>query len=150
MRLPKPELICAPTNLKVVESREFFFSELQQPVLYKWLFSFRWNLIQFFRYVCGLSSVMKKALFLLRFLKSLLIHDLFDNLESGKRNYCFVKKSGKSLEYIFWYMCKAKKAHLGISESKAGMLERTEKNCYQACLHWFLGELRCERRRLEI
>ena len=56
----------------------------------------------------------------------------------------------ESLEYIFWYMCKAKKDHRGISESKAGMLERTEKNCYQACLHWFLGELRCERRRLEI
>ena len=94
--------------------------------------------------------VMKKAFLFLRFLRSLLINDLFDNFESGKRNYCFVKKSEKSLEYIFWYMCKAKKDHLGISESKAGMLERTEKNCYQACLHWFLGELRCERRRLEI
>ena len=46
-------------------------------------------------------------------------------------------------------MCKAKKDHLGISESKAGMLEQTEKNCYQTCLHWFLGEFRCERRRLE-
>ena len=45
-------------------------------------------------------------------------------------------------------MCKAKKDHLGISETKAGMLERTEKNCYQACLHWFLGELRCKRKRL--
>ena len=46
--------------------------------------------------------------------------------------------------------CRAKKDHLGISESKTGMLEQTEKNCYQACLHWFLGEFRCERRRLEI
>ena len=92
---------------------------------------------------------MKKVLFL-RFLRSLLINDLFDNLESGKRKYCFVKKSGKSPEYIFWYMCKAKKDHLGISKGKAGMLERTEKNCYQACLHRFLRERRCERRRLEI
>ena len=124
---------------KIVESLECFS-----------FFSFWWNLIQFLWYVCSLSSVMKKAFLFLRFLRSLLINDLFDNFESGKRNYCFVKKSGKSLEYIFWYMCKAKKAHLGISESKAGMLERTEKNCYQACLHWFLGELRCERRRLEI
>ena len=80
------------------------------------------------------------------FLRSLFITDLFDNLESGKRNYCFVK----SLENVFWYMCKAKKDHLGISKSKAGMLEQTEKNCYQACLHWFLGEFRCERRRPEI
>ena len=31
-------------------------------------------------------------------------------------------------------MCKAKKDHLGISGSKAGMLERTEKNCYQASI----------------
>ena len=31
------------------------------------------------------------------FLRSLLITDLFDNLESGKRNYCFGKKSGKVL-----------------------------------------------------
>ena len=78
--------------------------------------------------------VMKKAFLFLRFLRSLLINDLFDNFESEKRNYCFVKKSEKSLEYIFWYMCKAKKDHLGISESKAGMLERTEKNCYHAGL----------------
>ena len=40
------------------------------------------------------------------FLMSLLITDLFDNLESGKRNYCSGKKSGKSLEFIFWYLCK--------------------------------------------
>ena len=65
----------------------------------------------------AVSSVMKKALFLL-FLRSPLINDLFDNLDAGKRNYCLVKQSGKSLEYIFWYMSKAKKDHLGISESK--------------------------------
>ena len=52
------------------------------------------------------TCIMKKALFL-RFLRSLLITDLFDNLESGKRNYCFGKKSGKSLEFISWYVCKA-------------------------------------------
>ena len=49
---------------------------------------------------------MKKALFL-RFLRCLLITDLFDNLESGKRIYYFGKKSGKSLEFISWYLCKA-------------------------------------------
>ena len=48
----------------------------------------------------------EKALFL-RFSRCLLITDLFDNLESGKRNYCFGKKSGKSLEFISWYLCKA-------------------------------------------
>ena len=52
------------------------------------------------------TYIMKKSLFL-RFLRSLLITDLFDNLESGKRNYCFGKKSGKSLEFISWYLCKA-------------------------------------------
>ena len=40
----------------------------------------------------------KKHLFLL-FLRSLSITD-FDNLESRKRNCCFGKKSGKSLD--FW------------------------------------------------
>ena len=51
------------------------------------------------------TCIMKKSLFL-RFLRSLLITDLFDNLESGKRNYCFGKKSGK-VEFIFWYLCTA-------------------------------------------
>ena len=79
----------------------------------------------------------EKALFL-RFSRCLLITDLFDNLESGKRNYCFGKKSGKSLEFISWYLCKAltvvkKKDQLGILGSKAGMVKRPEKNCYQAC-----------------
>ena len=77
---------------------------------------------------------MKIALFL-RFLRSLLITDLLDNLESGKRNYCFGKKSGKSLEFISWYLCKGLTAvkkredQLGILGSKAGMVKRTEKNC---------------------
>ena len=79
---------------------------------------------------------MKKALFL-RFLGCLLITDLFDSLKSGKRNYFFEKKSGKSLEFISWYLCKAltlvKKGQLGILGSKAGMVKRPEKNCYQAC-----------------
>ena len=39
---------------------------------------------------------------------SLLTTDLSDNLESGKRNYCLGKRSGKSIEFIFWYMCKAR------------------------------------------
>ena len=77
---------------------------------------------------------MKIALFL-RFLRSLLITDLLDNLESGKRNYCFGKKSGKSLEFISWYLCKGlttvkkREDQLGILGSKAGMVKRTEKNC---------------------
>ena len=80
---------------------------------------------------------MKKALFL-RFLRCLLITDLYHNLESGKRNYCFGKKSGKSLEFISWYLCKAltvvkKKDQRGILGIKAGMVKRPEKNCYQAC-----------------
>ena len=54
--------------------------------------------------VC-LQPIMKKALFL-SFLKSLLTTDLSDNLESGKRNYCLGKRSGKSIEFIFWCMCK--------------------------------------------
>ena len=80
---------------------------------------------------------MKKALFL-RFLRCLLITDLYDNLESGKRNYCFGKKCGKSLEFISCYLCKAfngseKKDQPWILGSKAGMVKRPEKNCYQAC-----------------
>ena len=51
--------------------------------------------------------IMKKALFL-RFLGSLLTTGLSDNLESGTRNYCLRKRSAKSLEFIFWYMCKAR------------------------------------------
>ena len=43
-----------------------------------------------------LQRVMKKALFLCFFKVS--VDQLFDNLESGKRNYCFRKTSGKSLE----------------------------------------------------
>ena len=80
-------------------------------------FRFGEILFNFSGMFAAVSSVMKKALFLL-FLRSPLINDLFDNLDSGKRNYCLVKQSGKSLEYIFWYMSKAKKDHLGISESK--------------------------------
>ena len=118
-------------------------------MLYKWIFFVLVKSYSISPVCLQPIMVMKKAFLFLRFLRCLLINDLFDNFESGKRNYCFVKKSEKSLEYIVWYMCKAKKDHLGISESKAGMLERTEKNCYQACLHWFLGELRCERRRLQ-
>ena len=38
--------------------------------------------------------------FVLAFFKVSVDRDLFDNLESGKRSYCFGKKSGKSLE--FW------------------------------------------------
>ena len=56
--------------------------------------------------VC-LQPIMKKVLFL-SFLRSLLTTDLSDNLESGKRNYCLGKRSGKSIEFIFWYMVKVR------------------------------------------
>ena len=54
----------------------------------------------------GLSEIsclrlqsMKKAL-LLPFFFKVSINHIFDNLESGKRNYCLEKKHEKSLE--FW------------------------------------------------
>ena len=53
-------------------------------------------------------------------------------------------------------MCKAltvleKRTSSGFWEVKQGwMVKRTENNCYQACPHWFLGELGCQRSRLEI
>ena len=98
---------------------------------------------------------MKKTLFL-RFLRCLLITDLFDNLESGKRNYCFGKKSGKSLEFISWYLSKAltvvkKGSARDFIGSKAGTVKRTaRKELLPGLSNWFLGELRCKRRRLEI
>ena len=54
-------------------------------------FSFLSNLIQSRPHVC--SAARKKALFLASFKVS--TDHLFDNLESGKRNYCFGKKVGK-------------------------------------------------------
>ena len=43
-------------------------------------------------------AVHHEKRFILAFFKVSVDHDLFDNLESGKRSYCFGKKSGKSLE----------------------------------------------------
>ena len=37
--------------------------------------------------------------FVLAFFKVSVDHDLFDNLESGKRSSCFGKKSGKDLNF---------------------------------------------------
>ena len=73
----------------------FFFPNLQQ-VLYKGIFFvfFVSNLIQPLPYVC---SVPRKKAWFLRFKAS--IDHLFDNLESGGRNYCFGKSSGKSLAF---------------------------------------------------
>ena len=64
---------------------------------YKRNFFLCWpNLIQSHLYVCSTS---RKCFFFLRFIKVSIYH-LFDNLEYGKRNYCF----GKSLEkcLAFW------------------------------------------------
>ena len=72
---------------------------------------------------------MKKALFL-RFLRSLLITDLFDNLEPGK-NYCFEQKSGKRIYFLVSvqringsHKKGSARDYLG---SKAGIVKRTEK-----------------------
>ena len=47
-----------------------------------------------------LQCIVKKISFLHFFKKwKVCIDHLFDNLESGKINYCFGKKSGKSLEF---------------------------------------------------
>ena len=86
--------------------KSWVFLKLQQIVFYNWIF-FRFGQILFFSPICFQPTcIMKKALFL-RLVRCLLITDLFDNLESGKRNYCLGKKSGKSLEFISWYLCKA-------------------------------------------
>ena len=72
-----------------------FFSKLQQIVLYKWHV---FVLVKSYLIspVC-LQPIMKKSCSCV-FLRSLLITDLFYNLdESGKRDYCFGKKSGKVL-----------------------------------------------------
>lgn len=61
------------------------------------LFSFWSNLIHSRPYVC--SASWKKALYP-HFLRSLLITCL-DNPESGKRNYCLGKNSGKRLDFGF-------------------------------------------------
>ena len=45
-----------------------------------------------------LQCIMKKD-FVLAFFKVSVDHDLFDNLESGKRSSCFGKKSGKDLNF---------------------------------------------------
>ena len=112
-----------------------FFSKLQQIVFYKWHV---FVLVKSYLIspVC-LQPIMKKSLFLL-FSKVCIDQWPIDNLESGKRNYCFGKKVWKSLKFISWYLCKGwtvvkKKDQLGIFGSKAGMVKRTEKNCYHSC-----------------
>ena len=75
----------------------FFFQSYNKCFSHKWN-SFRFSQI-LFNPARSLQRIMKKALFL-RFLekrRNVLI-TRFDNLEAGKRNYCFGKKSGKRLE----------------------------------------------------
>ena len=70
-------------------------------------FSFWSNLIQSRRYFCSASW---KRSFVSAFFLKVSIHHLCDNLESGKRNCCFWKKSGKvciqkserTLQLAFW------------------------------------------------
>ena len=75
-------------KIEMVKSLEFFFTATTSRL---YVFNFFWfwsNLIRFHSYVC--SAPRKKVLFLR------CVDHLFDNLESGKRNYCF----GKSLEKV--------------------------------------------------
>ena len=77
-----------------------FFSKLQQQVPYKW---------KFFRFGYKSYSILPVYMFAAYHEKSfvvLLTMDLSNNLESGKRNYCLGKRSGKSIEFIFWCMRK--------------------------------------------
>ena len=71
----------------MVKSLEFAYNKR----FTSFFFSFWSNLIQSRPHVC--SAARKKALFLASFKVS--TDHLFDNLESGKRNYCFGKKVGK-------------------------------------------------------
>ena len=73
----------------------FFFPNLQQ-VLYKGIFFVFFCFKSYSTSSVCLQCTTKKALFL-RFKAS--IDHLFDNLESGGRNYCFGKSSGKSLAF---------------------------------------------------
>ena len=83
---------------KVIKSLEFFF--FKSTTNASWV-NFFFVFFFFFKSystssVC-LQRTTKKTLFL-RFKSS--VEHLFDNLESGERNYCFGKRSGKSFE--FW------------------------------------------------
>ena len=80
---------------KMIKSLVFFFFQIYNKCFFRDFFS-----VFFFKSystssVC-LQCSTKKALFL-RFKAS--IDHLFDNLESGGRNYCFGKSSGKSLAF---------------------------------------------------
>ena len=84
---------------KIVKSLEFFFlySKLQQVLIRSEILSV---LVKSYSILPVRSRhTMQKALFL-HFLCLYWSPKASDNLESGKRNYCFVEKSGKSLE--FW------------------------------------------------
>ena len=79
---------------KTVKSLEFFFLQLQ-----------KWNLFCFGQILFNLDlmfAVHSEKNFIPAFFKKwkVCIDHLFDNLESGKINYCLEKKCGKSLE--FW------------------------------------------------
>ena len=73
----------------------FFFSNLQQ-VRYKFIFFFVFFFKSYSTSSVCFQRTTKKAWFL-RFKVS--VDHLFDNLETGERNYCFGKSSGKSLEF---------------------------------------------------
>ena len=73
----------------------FFLSNVQQ-VRYKLIFFFVFFFKSYSTTSVCFQRTTKKALFL-RFKVS--VDHLFDNLETGERNYCFGKSSGKSLEF---------------------------------------------------
>ena len=86
----KIEIKCA----KIGKSLEFFLKATTSALLVMFFFSFCSNFIQSRPLVCSTSTPWKR-LFVHRF--NVCIDHLFDNFESGKRNYCFGKKSGNSL-----------------------------------------------------
>ena len=89
---------------KMIKSLEFFFFEIYKCFLSEF-FLFFFFFQSYSTSSSCLQSTTKKALFL-RFKVS--IDHLFDNLESGERNYCFGKSSGKSPSSssrdIFFYL----------------------------------------------
>ena len=89
---------------KIVISSEFFFQSYNKCFLRELMFLFLSNLIQSRPQVC--SKPWKKSFVPVLFLRSLLITDLFDNLESGKRNYCLKKSLEKVLNSGSKNLCK--------------------------------------------
>ena len=88
---------------KMIKSLEFFFFPNLQQVLYKGIF-FGFFFKSYSTSSVCLQCTTKKALFL-RFKAS--IDHLFDNLESGGRNYCVGKSLAFSIQKSVWTLLPA-------------------------------------------